>query len=306
MPRKLAAVLLGLLLFPVVAASARSTPDTGKPDPSVTTGVVRSTIALPLADDVLPVGVPVLFAGEASYDGPVAKRVTAVDISFDAGRTWLRAQGTGPWSIEHAFTAPGARSVISRATAEDEVEVWQTALPLHAGTGPLPKLACERCEFWQPNRGDTRYLRIDDDPRPVELGIRFAVDRPGHITGVLGYNFYDQGRGERVGRLWSADGKLLAEAGPATWFSNEFTFDTPVPVRPGQTYVASYYTPYGRYPVTARHFTATTVRAPFITRPNAGVYRYADEGPVPESGGFPDKSFEASYYWTIPIFAPTR
>ncbi|MBM7770361.1 hypothetical protein JOD54_000565 [Actinokineospora baliensis] len=285
MLRKLAAVIFIVLLVPVAASADAAL---GHPD---------SFVQSPLEGNVVPLDVPVVFAGVAGYTGTSPHPITAVEVSFDDGDTWELADGTDTWSLVKTLTTTGPLVVTSRAWAGEQVESTYREKHMWAGSGPLPALNCTRCEFWQPNRGDTTYLDADPDARQVEVGTRFQVDRPGHITAVMGFN-YATGEGTQIGRLWSADGELLAEAPKSSGI--DFVFDEPVPVEPGKTYIASYYTPWGHYAVTEGHFTAATVQAPFTALPDAGVYRYLDEDP----DGFPSNTYEGSYYWVMPVFTP--
>ncbi|GAA3002659.1 DUF4082 domain-containing protein [Actinokineospora diospyrosa] len=289
--RKLVALVSVLLLVPVAASA------------DVVAGHPDSFVQSPLESNVVPLDVPVVFAGGAGYTGSNPQAITSVEVSFDGGDTWELADGTGTWSLVKTVTTPGPLVVISRAWAGNEVETPHRQRHLWAGAGPLPALDCTRCEFWQPTRGDVTYVDSDSDARPVEVGTRFQVDRPGHITAVMGFNHYN-GEGTQVGRLWSSDGELLAEGTKSYPSAIDFTFAQPVPVEPGKTYIASYYTPWGHYAVSEGHFTAATVRAPFTALPDAGVYRYGDEGPTPTDGGFPEHTYEGSYYWVMPVFKP--
>ncbi|GAA3002652.1 DUF4082 domain-containing protein [Actinokineospora diospyrosa] len=293
--RRLVALIAVVLLVPLTA-SAAVPPDR-----------VLSWIDSPGPDNVLPLGSPVLLAGTARHSvwsGAPEQPITAVDLSFDGGQTWVGAvvgkrYSATTWSLIHTFTSPGPVTVLSRASTATEVQ----AAPLEqahywVGSGPLPALPCTECSLRLPTRADVSYVDIDPDPRPVELGVRFEVDRAGHIQSIWGGNNYSEGEGTRTARLWNTDGELLGEAPEGSPRTSEFVFDPPVAVEPGKTYVASYVVPWGHYPVVEGYFTASVVQSPFIINENAGVYRYTDEG----SEGVPTQTYRGSSYSVVPVF----
>ncbi|RLK60772.1 DUF4082 domain-containing protein [Actinokineospora cianjurensis] len=288
MLRRFVALLSAALLIPATASPATAAPLPGQPE---------SAISSPDQDSVLPLGTPVLITGTARSSAPI----TAVDLSFDGGQTWESATTSDTWwAVDHTFTTPGPVAVLSRASTATGVQ--PAPFPQRhfwVGRGPRAPLNCTTCSLRLPNRVDTTFTAVDPDPRPVELGTRFQVDRPGFITGVDSYNAYDQGEGVRLGRLWTADGELLGEATLAYPWSSTFTFPTPIPVQPGVTYVAGHYVPWGHYPVTENYFAAAVVQAPFVVGQGAGVYRYADDG----SEGVPTESYANSHYSVTPVFA---
>ena len=84
---------------------------------------------------------------------------------------------------------------------------------------------------------------------PAELGVRFRSELDGYVSGVRFYKTAAN-TGRHPGTLWSADGQRLtagtfADETPSGWQTLEFA--TAVPVRAGQTYVASFFAPHGHY-----------------------------------------------------------
>lgn len=131
----------------------------------------------------------------------------------------------------------------------------------------------------------------------VELGVRFTPLAGGSITALRFYKAPDS-EGPHVGRLWGADGTLLATATYSTTTASgwqQTPLDPPVDVSAGTTYVASYHAPHGRYAASGGGLRSATerplLRAPASTStaPN-GVYRYG-------SSAFPTSSWNASNYW---------
>jgi len=146
----------------------------------------------------------------------------------------------------------------------------------------------------------------ENDPSPVELGVKFTSDVNGVISGVRFYKG-STNTGTHVGHLWTSTGTQLATA----TFSNEtasgwqqVNFSTPVPVTAGTVYVASYYAPNGNYAATnSPEFGTAGVDAPplhllksGVSGPN-GVYLYG------VGGGFPTNSFNATNYWVDVVFS---
>ena len=137
----------------------------------------------------------------------------------------------------------------------------------------------------------------------LEVGVKLRSDEAGYISAV---RFYKQPNnvGTHVGHVWSASGQLLAEA--------EFTSETasgwqqadlasPVPIAPNTTYVVSYHSSLGFFPMTPWALSLGLDRAPLHAPSDAvaggnGVYRY---GP----SGFPDQSFNATSYWVDAVFS---
>ena len=94
------------------------------------------------------------------------------------------------------------------------------------------------------------------DSGSVELGVKFVVDEPGFVTGVRFFKG-TANTGTHVGNLWDSSGTLLASAtftdeSGSGW--QEVAFASPVAVEPGQTYVASYFAPNGRYHLSTDFF----------------------------------------------------
>ena len=160
---------------------------------------------------------------------------------------------------------------------------------------------------------------IADDGQPVELGMRFSVDRAGEITELKYYRgASDAGDTDvREGRLWGPDGTVLATVtftsapGQSGW--QVATLSVPVAITAGLEYVVSYRTE-DNFPITLDFFTpgnevafdgldddAYSDPLGILSAPegSAGVYAY---GPTPV---MPNVSFQASNYWVDVTFDPT-
>ena len=139
----------------------------------------------------------------------------------------------------------------------------------------------------------------------LEVGVKLRSDEAGYISAV---RFYKQPNnvGTHVGHVWSASGQLLAEA--------EFTSETasgwqqadlpsPVAIAPNTTFVVSYHSSLGFFPMTPWALSLGLDRAPLHAPSDAvaggnGVYR---NGP----SGFPDQSWNATSYWVDAVFSQT-
>jgi hypothetical protein len=144
---------------------------------------------------------------------------------------------------------------------------------------------------------------------PVELGVRFTADRDGRIAGIRFYKARGE-RGTHVGTLWDALGRPLARVrftGETQRGWQSARFATPVPVRAGAVYVASYHTRHGVYVAQRGGFATPVVSGP-LTAPadRNGVYAYG------RTSRFPARSNPArfNYYADVifeyqPITKPT-
>src|SRR2546426_8103268 len=151
------------------------------------------------------------------------------------------------------------------------------------------------CSIW--NNTTTPTVVQENDPKAVELGLKFQASVNGSITGI---RFY-KGRkntGPHVGHLWTNSGTLLASVP----FTNETatgwqqaTLATPVAITANTTYVVSYYAPAGWYALDAPYFTTAVTNAPLQALASGasggnGVYKYG-------ASGFPTQTHNTSNYW---------
>ncbi|MFC7724026.1 DUF4082 domain-containing protein [Nocardioides sp. GCM10028917] len=136
----------------------------------------------------------------------------------------------------------------------------------------------------------TPTLLEDLDRDPVTLGVRFTPDTNGQVTGVRFYKGLNN-TGSHTGTLWATDGTVLATGtftDESTTGWQTLTFPSPVTVRKGTSYVASYRTTVGRYSATPNAFAAANLsRPPLTVTSTAGAYTYGT--------GFPGGSSSTSY-----------
>ena len=145
----------------------------------------------------------------------------------------------------------------------------------------------------------TALVKHSDDSG-VEVGTKFSVLSDGTATGMRFWKDKDV-VSSHGGTLWTGTGTKLATAK----FTDETasgwqaaTFDKPVALNGGETYVVSYYAPKGRYAATFE-FTGKAQSAHLAIAAGSGVYSY---GPVSR---FPTDTYRNSSYWVDVIFEPT-
>ncbi len=164
---------------------------------------------------------------------------------------------------------------------------WGARGPSPRSSRPTPP-ACARAALF--DDGTVPTLLEDADRVPVTLGVRFTPSQGGVITGVKFYKGLNN-TGTHTGALWGADGTQLATG----TFTDESTtgwqtlaFSTPVTVRAGREYVASYRAEVGRYSATPNAFeSANLSRPPLGVGNRAGAYTYGS--------GFPSLTSPTSY-----------
>ncbi|MDP9982906.1 hypothetical protein J2W14_002308 [Pseudarthrobacter oxydans] len=128
-----------------------------------------------------------------------------------------------------------------------------------------------------------------NDGVPLTLGVRFASDTSGQVTGIRFYKSAGN-TGTHTGGLYTAAGQQLAAAtftGESSSGWQTATFSQPVDIAPNTEYVAAYRTPTGVYSATAGGLSTGLTNGPLRTASGAGAYTY--------SGDFPGSSSSASY-----------
>ncbi len=265
-----------------------------------------STIESPTQNATIADGSKVNVAGSATAAG--GSVVAGVEVSTDGGATWQPATLTGPaeqsvkWTYAWAAHGYPTTKILSRA-------VDDSGYLEKPGGGVSVNVSCP-CSIWgaavKPSTVDA------GDPSSLELGMKFTSSMYGSVSGV---RFYKSplNTGTHVGSLWSAEGKLLAQA----TFENEteagwqqVNFAEPVPIEAGATYVVGYLDPHGHYSADPYYFyDPPPVGGNILVSPplkavqaNAstsnGLYLYTA---APE---LPTNSFQATNYWVDPVFDP--
>ncbi|WP_439657472.1 DUF4082 domain-containing protein [Lentzea sp. HUAS TT2] len=256
----------------------------------------QSHLYTPSNNGRVEVGEPVLISGGGYYETrPDA--LQDYEVSVDGGTTWNAGYRTatiplgGETGISQALWAyvftpqeAGVYTIVSRVNTDTLYGQVSAPRTLYVGVPAPVQASCYLCTFYSYNP-----LVNDSEGRPVELGLRFRVDRPGSVTRIV--TSWNTNEASRV-RLWRADGTLLADQRVDSAYAGPFA--TPVPVVPGEEYVASFTSWRGLYRISENTFPATVLQAPFVLPAHAGVYSYDD--------GFPTQTWNDSHYWVTPEF----
>jgi hypothetical protein len=160
------------------------------------------------------------------------------------------------------------------------------------------------CNIWS---ASTVPANIDSgDATPGEYGVRFQASGAGYIAGIRFYKS-QANTGTHIGNLWSNTGTLLA----TVTFTNETatgwqqaTFDSPVAVTAGTTYVASYYAPVGHYSFSPNFFSTDVTNAPLVALADGadganGIYAYYG------TTTFPTSTWDSNNYWVDVVYNQT-
>ena len=266
---------------------------------STDTTAPNSTISSPSAGAAIADGSTVTISGTASDAGG---QVAGIEVSTDGGSTWHPATGTTSWSYSWNAHGSPTSTIMSRAT--DDSGNVESSSPSATVNVTCP------CTMQGP--GVTPWVLDQQDPTPVEVGVRFKSDVDGQITGVRFYKS-TANTGSHIGNLWTASGTRLATgtfSGESATGWQQLTFTTPVDITAGTTYVASYYAPRGHYSVSSEYYyTPSPVGGNSLDSPplhaiNAnrgganGVYSYAG------ASTFPSSTFDGENYAVDVVFAP--
>ena len=169
-----------------------------------------------------------------------------------------------------------------------------------AATPPETPAADDTAGPWSLLTDSTEIVdREADDPNKVEVGVRFKVDAP--ATGAYVVKAVRVFRARSTPENWVyiydddrkivARGEWLTEGGPSGVVEVKLT--TPLTLRPGVEYTASYLAKWGLYADEPHGFDEGRSVGPVHFPPNAGVYQYG--------GGFPGDSWASSNYYVSPV-----
>jgi LPXTG-motif cell wall-anchored protein len=158
--------------------------------------------------------------------------------------------------------------------------------PAHADPAPVSFFA----------GSDTPVNANWNDEGSLELGVRFHSDVAGSVTAVRFYKG-DKNTGTHTGTLWTATGEQLATATFADESGSgwqQVSFDEPVAVEAGVTYVASYHTSVGFYSADVNAFAGNGLDKGALHIP-------ADGGSFRSGAGFPNE-LSPHNYWVDIVF----
>ena len=191
--------------------------------------------------------------------------------------------GTGPFSL-----------TINGTTYPDII----SGTPFAAGSASYSPLSAS---IW--DNGTISGTESIADFDPVELGMRFRSIVAGSINSIKFYKGHTDNATYTV-HLWTNAGTQLGEATITTSTSGwqEVQFSSPIEIIANTTYVASYYSPIGKYAAINSYFgSGGVISGPLKALQDGedglnGVYLYG------EGGGFPVSSFQSSNYWVDVVF----
>jgi hypothetical protein len=143
----------------------------------------------------------------------------------------------------------------------------------------------------------TPVVITDPDSNAVELGVTFSSSVDISVTGIRFYKG-PENTGRHVGTLWNSDRTAVSKV----VFTDETesgwqtaAFETPVDVAAGETFVASYVAPQGRYSADTQGFDASVTDGTVTFPAGAGVYTY-------RAGRFPARTFDNSNYFVDIVY----
>lgn len=146
----------------------------------------------------------------------------------------------------------------------------------------------------------TPKVAADPDTRASEVGVKFSTSQSGWITAIR-YFKSASNTGRHIGHLWDSSGRQLSSvsfSGETASGWQQASLTTPVQVRAGGTYTASYYAPAGHY--------AGDVNALSPTRPTTTYALNAVQGVYSYSGGMPRSTWQSSNYYVDVVFTTVR
>jgi hypothetical protein len=238
-----------------------------------------------------PVTIPVL-ANDTPQDGSLS--ITGVSTPTHGSASFTSSTAT--YTPASNYTGPDSFTyTIANSSGTASATVSVTVNPAGTTTSSL----------FSPS--STPGTVTENDPNPVEVGVKFQSSVAGTVTAIRFYNG-PQNTGTHVGNLWSASGALLA----TVTFGNESTsgwqqvsLPSPVAIAANTTYVASYHTNQGFYSVDYNYFTGAHANGPLVAPASGssggnGVYAYGS------TSAFPTKSYQASNYWVDVVFQQSQ
>jgi hypothetical protein len=253
---------------PFVAGSQSPLPDSSG-------AALDSAISATLSAPAAPSSVNLTLTGPGSVNVPGT-------ASYDASTGKVTFTPAAPLAASTTFTATlTATSTTGQALSAGGTWTFTTIAP------PRTEGVCP-CTLYP----DTVPAGIQsfDDGVPLTLGVRFASDSAGKVTGIRFYK--ESGNvGTHTGALYTAGGQQLASVtftseSSAGW--QTATFSQPVNIAADTEYVAAYRSPTGVYSATPGGLSSGITSGPLRTPSGAGAYTY--------NGDYPASSSNASYF----------
>ncbi|WP_353747969.1 MULTISPECIES: DUF4082 domain-containing protein [unclassified Paenarthrobacter] len=200
--------------------------------------------------------------------------------SYDTQTRKVTFSPAAPLAAGTSYTSTVTATAVSRQPLSNASWTFATVpAPRTPGTCP--------CTLYQDTV--TPGTPEANDGVPLSLGVRFASDTAGQVTGVRFYKAAGN-TGTHTGSVYTAGGQLLA----TVTFTNETsvgwqtaTFSQPVEITANTEYVVAYKAPAGTYSYTPAGFGDGFASGPLRTAPDSGAFSY--------SADFPGTASTASY-----------
>lgn len=244
------------------------------PLPGSSSVALDATVSAALSKPPAGSGVVMTLTGPDSGDVPGT-------ASYDGLTGRATFTPTAPLSPATNYTATLTATSATGQTLSGGGTWTFTTVPVPRTEGVCP------CSLYQDTV--TPGVAEFNDGVPLTLGVRFASDSPGKVTGIRYYKSAGN-TGTHTGGLYTAAGQQLA----AVTFTGESSagwqtavFSQPVDIAANTEYVAAYRTPTGVYSATPGGLGSAVTSGPLRTAPGAGAFTY--------SGDFPSSSSSASY-----------
>jgi Domain of unknown function (DUF4082)/Cadherin-like domain len=252
-----------------------------------------STVTSLTADGSFVAAQPITIVGTASDTG--GGIVAVVEVSTDGGATWHRADGLENWTYTFTPLAAGTYSILTRAVDDSvNMETPGPGTTVDVAAAPSASLFSTVDVPATPTGADRQF---------VNLGMQFTSSQAGSIVGIRYYKSAADG-GAHIGALWSSTGTLLASA----TFTQEtasgwqtVTFDHPITIAAGTTYVASYHSN-GFYANTDAFFTGPVTSGP-LTAGN-DVFAYGNDLAFPTTASTANYWVDVIYSSVVPTNQP--
>jgi hypothetical protein len=229
----------------------------------------------------------------------------SASVSYNSSTFTATLQPLSPLAVSSSYTV-----VLHGGTVDPRVkDTSGTALAANVSwvfaTASVASQVCP-CSIWSLS---SVPVNLDSgDATPVEIGVKFRSDVSGLITGIRFYKSVANTGIHKV-NLWTNTGTLLASSTAVNESSSgwqQVTFNSPVAITSGTTYVASYFAPSGHYSFDQAVFNTVGVdNAPLhalstVADGGDGVYTYAG------TSAFPSSTFNGSNYWVDVVFVSSN
>ncbi|MGI5506383.1 DUF4082 domain-containing protein [Lentzea sp. CA-135723] len=264
-----------------------------QPNADNTAPVVQSRTPLDGATAVDPAGTV-----SVSFDEPVDLGSAQFSLTDPGGAKLIGTLALAGNQRGVTWTPSAKLAAGTRYTASVRISDAYGNLMPQASTWSFTTATTQTCPCSLFSSATVPTVAASDDNGAYELGVRFTSSVDGRVTGVKFYKGAGN-TGTHTGSLWSEDGQRLATG----TFSNEtetgwqtLTFDNPVTITAGTTYVASYTTLTGRYALDTGYFSASAVTS---TPLSAGI----SNGVFQPGSGFPATTYNGGNYWVDVVFA---